>query len=581
MKWTIENKILIPFVILVLVSQLVLLGTSFKNDYRLIINNQYTSMDKSMLQMQRIMRMYTRDARKGMVTEFNLIEMASDIMDEDIAIIDNDAVIINHSGLTAQEILGHAVQSEALFAHIDTGNYLMSCYEYEPLGWTFVITAQKEKLLASFYESYKYNLLTGIIFLTLSLQITVFIASNITNPVKRLVRFCTLPARRDDEKRICLNRQDEIGQLGQAFNHMLDELDASVIELTEMKNYNDNILNSIEKGIITFDDKMQIISENPYAHSIDEKYQAYFCEGESLKDALRARSKRYLTGQQDSDEILEFKGADLTDTKYLDLTISIMQNDQLEKKGYICSFSDVTQRTKMEQHFQRLERLATAGRLASGIAHEVRNPLTGMRTSVQVLKKRLQNEIESKNIAILDRVVSEIDRINKLVSELLGYTRSANWEPEWTDVVTLLHNTLDLLSVEAEKKGVEIVLAIEADAPQIYIDPNQMRQILLNLMKNALDAVETNTGRISIRLRRSEDGSRGILTIEDNGKGIEADLVERVFDPFYTTKQDGTGLGLSIVHELVQQNDGELTLSSTPGIGTRVLMQFKVGSNLC
>lgn len=580
MKWTIENKILIPFVILVLVSQLVLLGTSFKNDYRLIINNQYTSMDKSMLQMERIMRMYTRDARKGMVTKLNLIEMASGIMDENIAIIENDAVVVNHSALSDREILAYSLKSQEPFVHIDTGTHLVSRYEYAVLDWTFVITAEKAELLSSFYESYKYNLLTGIIFLTLSLQITVFIASNITNPVKRLVRFCTLPARREDEKRIRLNRHDEIGQLGQAFNHMLDELDASLIELTEMKNYNDNILNSIEKGIITFDDKMHIISENPYAQSIEDKYQAYFCEGASLKDVLRARAKQYLVDQQGSDEIIEFKRSDLTDTQYLDLTISIMQNDQFGKKGYICSFSDVTQRTRMEQHFQRLERLATAGRLASGIAHEVRNPLTGMRTSVQVLKKRLRNEIEDKNIEILDRVVSEIDRINKLVSELLGYTRSANWAPERLDMTQHVHNTLDLLSVEAEKKGVQIDLVPEADVPQIYMDPNQMRQILLNLMKNALDAVAPKSGLISIRLGKSPDGSRGVLSIEDNGSGIEADRLDHVFDPFYTTKQEGTGLGLSIVHELVQQNDGEITLSSTPGLGTRVSMEFKVGSSL-
>ncbi len=578
MKWTIENKILVPFVILVLVSQLVLLGTSFKNDYNLIISNQFESMDKSILQMERIMDRYVRDARGGMVTKLNLIEMISDVMDEDIAILESGAVIVNHTALSEEDILENINEDGIPFVHADTGRYLISHYAYAPLEWTFVITAEKERLLSSFYESYKYNLLTGIIFLTLSLQITVFIASNITNPVKRLVRFCTVKGERG--ARITLKRHDEIGQLGQAFNQMLDDLDASLVELTEMKKYNENILNSIEKGIITFDSRMEIISRNPYAEAILKRYASSVCHGRILIEALKEKATAYQDNEGVKDEILEFKSPFQTDSRYLDLTISVMHGESAEDRGYICSFSDVTERKKMELHFQRLERLATAGRLASGIAHEVRNPLTGMRTSVQVLKKRLQHEIETKNIAILDRIVSEIDRINKLVSELLGYTRSSVCEPENVHVGTLLGHTLDLLSVEIEQKGIQISARLEDPALTFYMDPNQLRQILLNLIKNAIDAVEPDTGRISIRGAWCPDGDGGTLVIEDNGKGIEPSHVERVFDPFYTTKNEGTGLGLSIVHELVQQNSGEIRFSSTPEVGTAVTLRFKAGSSV-
>lgn len=575
MKLNIENKILIPFVALFLISQIVTLATSFRNDYNLIIRNQYRNMDAAVQQLERGLNYDFKNGNLNTQDRGEIIRQIENTMDDKIIVEWNGKVLLNKADYKLEITSLKEMGMNGKIAHLQNDDYLFSYYYYAPLGWSMTIMDDKRALLSIFYESYKYNILTAIIFLTLSLQITVFVSSNITNPIKKLVRFCS-SIRTGTGNRIDLKRRDEIGQLNEAFNQMWDQLDTSMEELIRVKNYNQNILNSIEKGIMTFDKNGQKISSNPYAVALLETFDGYYCEGQSVEAISQALIEKMPTSDAGLYEQIEFVKEESNDRYYLDYYVSVMHDDKKGIQGYICSFNDVTQRKKFEHHMQRLDRLATAGRLASGVAHEIRNPLTGMRTSMQLLKKRLEVTQEDKNGEIINRTIKEIDRINRLISDLLGYSRPKTHEPEPIDVAKGIQSVLLLLEGDLAKKGIKVNQQYEEMPLIFFMDPNHFHQVLLNIIKNAIDAVAVE-GMITIYGKHLDDDQRGELKVIDNGIGLlQADL-EKVFDPFFTLKHEGTGLGLSVVHELVHQNDGTVMLESRVGKGTTVTFNFRLG----
>jgi len=577
MKLTIENKILIPFVILFLLSQIMVLATTFRNDYHLIINNQYRNMDVSVQQLERNLNYSFEHNEMSIEDRTYIINKIKNIMDEKIIIEWNGQVLLNESDykLDIKTLKENGVNDK--IAHLQNDDYLFSYYYYAPLGWSLTILEDKKTLLLYFYESYKYNILTGIIFLTLSLQITVFVAANITNPIKKLVRFCTEIGVGKSE-RIFLNRKDEIGQLNNAFNQMLDQLDSSMEELLLVKNYNQNILNSIEKGIVTFDKSGKRVSSNPYANEMINKYKMLNSNGKSLEKVIDQLIDKVSQSDIGLYEQLQFIGVDTSIINYLDCYMSVMHDEQLGVQGYICSFNDVTERKRFEERMQRLDRLATAGRLASGVAHEIRNPLTGMRMSMQVLKKRLDLYNENKNIEIIERTIKEIDRINQLISDLLGYSKPSAHAPKLVLVTESVNAALALLENDFTSRGIQVETIIEKKDIHFLLDANHFHQILLNIIKNSVDAI-SDAGTISIYIRAFEKNNRGEVEIVDNGVGIALGDIGKIFDPFFTLKNDGTGLGMSVVHELIHRNSGEIRINSELGQGTTVTCNFELGRN--
>lgn len=574
MKLTIENKILIPFVLLFFISQVILLATSFRNDYNLIISNQYRNMDTSVEQLIRSMDYSFREGEVDVRDRQKILQMIESIMGEKIIVDWNGQTILNSSAYDLEVETLKQMGMSGKIAHLQNDDYLFSYYYYAPLGWSITVLEDKNALLSFFYESYKYNILTGIIFLTLSLQFTVFIAANITKPIKKLVRFCTSIGEGQKDQRILIKRKDEIGQLNTAFNNMLDQLDASMEELVQVKNYNQTVLNSIEKGIVTYDANGQLISMNPCAETIIDACKDFLYQGNSLLDTLVEIVNR---GEKDGNayyEQLKFENQVMGNKKYLDCYVSSMNADIEGIQGYICSFNDVTNRIKFEKDVQRLDRLATAGRLASGVAHEIRNPLTGMRMSLQVLKKRLGKDVELRSQEIIDRTIGEIDRINRLISDLLGYARPSHHMPTNVSVKESIYSIKSLLDVQLDKTSLVLTEHYQDEKVTFYIDGNHFHQIVLNILKNSIEAVGEG-GKVDVKIDSGFE--RGTLTISDNGVGMSQTDIEKIYDPFFTLKNDGTGLGMSVVYELVQRNEGTINVQSRLGKGTVVIMTFKLG----
>lgn len=237
-----------------------------------------------------------------------------------------------------------------------------------------------------------------------------------------------------------------------------------------------------------------------------------------------------------------------------------------------------TQRERLDRLY-RAERLAAVGQLAAGVAHEIRNPLTAIRSTMQYLLRGL--DPEEPRHELVHELLREVDRINSTVGGLLSLSRSGELRKSDIDLVEPLGQAVQLLRARAAEQGVEVCCNLGMGALRVLGDADQLKQVFLNLLLNALQSMPSG-GRITVgaapwpRDERSEPGGTrwAQARIEDTGAGIPPEQMRRVFDPFYTTKGDGTGLGLAICHGIVEQHQGEIQLESEVGKGTAVSVRL-------
>jgi len=223
---------------------------------------------------------------------------------------------------------------------------------------------------------------------------------------------------------------------------------------------------------------------------------------------------------------------------------------------------DVTGEEEMLRRTLRAERLAAVGTLAAGLAHEVRNPLNSAALQLAVLERRLERgEASERTTPIVHIIKSEIDRLDHLVRDFLAFAKPAPLEPRPVEVGALLASTAGLIAPEAEAARVELSIDAAAAPPSVAGDAERLRQVLLNLTRNALEAMQGRGGHLTLRARH--EGETVEIEVEDDGPGFPNDLP--VFDAFFTTKDQGTGLGLSLAHRIVADHGGTIRVASRPG----------------
>jgi signal transduction histidine kinase len=217
----------------------------------------------------------------------------------------------------------------------------------------------------------------------------------------------------------------------------------------------------------------------------------------------------------------------------------------------------------------RADKLATIGELAAGAAHEIRNPLTAIKSSLQYLETKSQDETARK---LLGTALEETGRIEEILSGLLSFARPSEIKKERHDLVQSLEESLDLIAFQARKQKVTIVRELPRSPLYISGDRSQLKQLFLNLFLNSLQAMPRG-GELKLEAGPA-DGKDLLVTVTDTGEGIEEGNLDRVFDPFFTTKKGGTGLGLSICYGIVRSHDGNIEVRSQPGRGTTVLTRL-------
>ena len=221
------------------------------------------------------------------------------------------------------------------------------------------------------------------------------------------------------------------------------------------------------------------------------------------------------------------------------------------------------------RRMSRADRLATIGELAAGAAHEIRNPLTAVKSSLQYLQSKNPDERARK---LLGTALEETARIEGILSDLLSFSRPTEIKREAVDLPALLDECLELLAFQARRQNVDVLREFPASLPPLEGDKAQLKQLFLNLCLNAFQAM-AGGGSLSLRIE-SPDGRSALISVADTGEGIAEENLDRIFDPFFTTKKTGTGLGLSICYGIVKSHGGEIEVRSRPARGTTVLVRF-------
>lgn len=214
------------------------------------------------------------------------------------------------------------------------------------------------------------------------------------------------------------------------------------------------------------------------------------------------------------------------------------------------------------------ERLASLGKLTAGLAHEIKNPLAGIQGSLELLR----DDVDDDEIRDLyGQMLAELKRVNETIHSLLHFARPAPARKTPTDVAELLEETVQLLRPGFQKKSINIDISVAPGMGKFNLDRSQIRQVLLNLVHNAADAIGEN-GTISVRTTTTPKGRGLLIEVEDDGPGISKEDQNKIFEPFFTSKFHGTGLGLSVARSLVSQHGGRLELRSEPGSGATFLI---------
>jgi len=228
----------------------------------------------------------------------------------------------------------------------------------------------------------------------------------------------------------------------------------------------------------------------------------------------------------------------------------------------------------------RTDRLATLGELAAGAAHEIRNPLTAIRSTIQYLSKDFNNDpVKADMVAEL---ISEVERINKIVQGLLSFARPSELNITEIDVEQIINQTLLLIQPAIGKHNIDIQFEYFEELSTIAGDAEQLKQVFLNILLNAIEAMNQNppdkprTLIISIEKGTIIAPNKRylIISVEDTGKGIEQNNIENVFNPFFTTKEEGTGLGLAISYGIINRHEGDIEINSIPGKGTSFIIKL-------
>ena len=263
--------------------------------------------------------------------------------------------------------------------------------------------------------------------------------------------------------------------------------------------------------------------------------------------------------------------------------VTIHRDDEIGSLG--AAFNQMTEKLmhreaelkQSQSIIRRADRLSSLGMLTAGLAHEIRNPLVAIRTFTQLLPERYQDQEFRDGFKGL--VLKEVDRICGLVNDLLNFARPSAPNVSAQDVNEIVESIARILETEAKDKDVNIELRLAPDLPKIFIDKEQIKQVCMNLILNAIQSIE-GVGTVEIGTRLfADNGSERFAQIEvrDTGVGIPEKDIENIFNPFFTTKKDGSGLGLSISHQIIKEHGGYMVVESQVGRGTSFFVRLPVG----
>lgn len=331
--------------------------------------------------------------------------------------------------------------------------------------------------------------------------------------------------------------------------------------LSKTKTINELILENSLDGVITIDINSAITMLNPAA----EKMTGY-----QLKQVLGKPYSTLLDDKEFNSPLLDtlYNGIDHNSVEVdfpvsgqvikISSSTSHLKDHQGNIIGALVIFKDITEQKEIEKLIQQTERLVSLGELMAGVAHEIRNPLAAIRGFVQYLQNNISNSEKSEYITI---ILKEVDSINHVIQQLLDFAAPSKNFYSSININHLIEEVLILINTSHRSNNIDIELSLDHQLPTLYLDKELMKQALLNLIINAIQAIPAQ-GIIQISTKLSSNQKYQLICIKDNGEGIPEALLNKIFNPFFTTKLSGTGLGLPIVQKIIASHKGKITIKN-------------------
>lgn len=365
-------------------------------------------------------------------------------------------------------------------------------------------------------------------------------------------------------------------------------------EYQRLKDYNENIVESLSVGIVVLDEDGLVQSWNTQLElalhiSRDQ------ARGRMLKELLPPELAALIRGCQDekgagsiakfplrsSDFPEEFRPADPGDPaeRILNIAVAPLIDKGFRRVGQLLILDDVTERVELEERVVQADKLSSVGLLAAGVAHEVNTPLAVISSYSQLLAAKVARGSEEERM--LEKVADQTFRASEIVNSLLDFSRASSAGMARCDISRVIRDTLDLVSPQLRKAGVEVELQLSEGA-WVLASRNRLQQVFLNLFLNARDAMGSGGSlRVASRLQEPSPGDALVsVRVSDTGAGIAPEALRRVFDPFFTTKEarKGTGLGLAVSYGIVREHSGTIAVASRPGEGTTFDLRFPLAA---
>lgn len=336
------------------------------------------------------------------------------------------------------------------------------------------------------------------------------------------------------------------GFLADRLGKTSEELARQKVDFADLKVLNLHILESLSSGLVTISTDGHIIFVNRAAHEITGLSHSAMM-GHTIESVFPGLWESLASHHPIRRRESEFVRPDGTEL-FLGFSVSPLFDSTTQNIGHIIIFQDLTEIRELEAQMRRSERLAAVGQLSAAIAHEIRNPLASISGAVEMLEGESTND---SNRALMGIVMREVDRLNLLISDFLEYSRPHNLKRDEVDLMALSREVVSL----AASRGTYTINLLGPQTALVLLDEQATRQILWNLINNAAEA-----GATTIRVLVNCETDRCHLVVEDDGTGIPANIRERIWEPFFTTKRKGTGLGLATIFRLMEEQQATITL---------------------
>lgn len=480
--------------------------------------------------------------------------------------------------------------NKAFYAKHNKINYFSAIYPLYKYNsqvnkWNVIVEEPVSEAFELTYRFRNYTIIVLIISMIMVFVLVGILSSRITRPIKELLKETQNIAEGDIYKNIDVGSRDEIGGLAESFNIMLQNLKAMMQQVLkaseeaasiyEIRQYADKFFEDIPSAIVTIDGNGKITTFNHVACKILNINESYI--GVNIKDVskkLYPLTKLLKDGLDKGIDYIKYVvkiEGDKSETPII-LTTKVQMDTCDNIIGVIGVFRSVQGMKHLEESIKRAKKLESLGALSAGMAHEIRNPLTSIKGYAQYIKMELGEESYlNDDISI---IISEVDRLNKIVDRFLTFARPRELKLEVSDVNEAVKSTLSLLKSKCLSHNIKEIINL-GDIPKTFLDLDQFKQVIINLVMNAIQAME-NGGTLEITTRYVKNLKLIELNISDTGSGILPENQDKIFEPYFTTKEKGIGLGLAICARIIENHKGVIELSSMPKKGTTFTIKLPV-----